>query len=131
MDKTTNIPSEVYNYAEILNKQLYFAVIKSKYVTKLKSTMDTFFFSVDDDFVYENYYCDFGPWNISCLYKYCCKLKKYLQYAKGLKRVVHYTSNSPEKKTNAACLVGLFCVIYLKMHPKDVWKILQDLGPYK
>lgn len=130
MEKT-NISSEVYTCVEILNKQLYFAVMKSKYATKLKSTMDTFFFSVDDDFVYENYYCDFGPLNISCLYKYCCKLKKYLQYAKGLKRVVHYTTNSPEKKTNAACLMGLFCVIYLKMHPKDMWKVLQDIGPYK
>ncbi|KAJ8963967.1 hypothetical protein NQ314_005226 [Rhamnusium bicolor] len=130
MDKFTNTPTEIDNYVEILNKQLYFAVIKGKGTTKLKSTMDTFFFSIDDELVYENYYCDFGPLNISCLYKYCCKLNKYLQYAKGIKSVVHYTCSYPDKKANAAYLMGSFCVLYLKIHPKDVWKILQVVGPY-
>ncbi|KAJ8925290.1 hypothetical protein NQ315_009119, partial [Exocentrus adspersus] len=134
MDKIASIPSETYTYVEILNKQLYFAVLKaksSKSTTKLKSTMDTFFFSIDDELIYENYYADFGPLNISCLYKYCCKLRKYLQYAKGVKQVVHYTCGCPEKKTNSATLMGLFCVIFLKMNPKDVWRLLQELGPYK
>lgn len=131
MEKFTNTPKEIYNYVEILHKQLYFAVVKGLKSVKLKSSSDTLFFSIDDELSYQNYYHDFGPLNLSCVYKYCCKLNKYLQYARNSKRVVHYTSNHPEKKTNAACLLGCFCVIYLDSNPNVVWKILLELGTYK
>nr|XP_023012477.1 dual specificity protein phosphatase CDC14B-like [Leptinotarsa decemlineata] len=131
MNKFTNTPTEIDNYVEILKKQLYFAVLKGKTSLKLKNNLNTFFFSTDDELVYENYYSDFGPLNISCLFKFCVKLRKYLQYAKGLKSVVYYTSDHPDKKANAACLIGLFSVIYLNFQPKDIWRALSELGPYK
>ncbi|KAG5879920.1 hypothetical protein JTB14_014393 [Gonioctena quinquepunctata] len=40
-------------------------------------------------------------------------------------------SKREKKKANAACLIGLFSTIYLNYHPKDIWKILNALGPYK
>lgn len=131
MEKGSNTGAEIDVYAEIIHKRLYFAVLKGRNNLKLKNNIDTFYFTVDDEFRYDNYFNDFGPLNISCLYKYCCKLNKFLKYAKNLKAVVHYTCNNPDKKTNAACLMGCFCVIYLNIHPKDAWKILQDLGPFK
>lgn len=131
MDKFTNTPKEVDNYVEILSKQLYFAVLKDKQIVKLKNNATTLFFCIDDELLYENYYNDFGPLNISCLYKYSYKLKKYLQFANGTKSVVHYTCDNPERKTNAACLMGCFCVMYLNFHPKEIWCILQEMGPYK
>lgn len=131
MDKFTNTPKEIDNYVEILEKQLYFAVLKGSKSVRLKSSQETLFFSIDDELFYQNYYNDFGPLNVSCLYKYCCKLNKYLQYAKHSKSVVHYTCSHPEKKTNAACLLGCFCVIYLNSNPREIWKILLELGSYK
>lgn len=131
MDKFTNTPKEIDNYVEILEKQLYFAVLKGSKSVRLKSSQETLFFSIDDELIYHNYYSDFGPLNLSCLYKYCCKLNKYLLYAQNFKSVVHYTSSHPEKKANAACLLGCFCVIYLNSNPKDVWKVLLELGSYK
>lgn len=131
MEKFTNTPKEIDNYVEILEKQLYFAVLKGSKAIKLKSNKDILFFSIDDELSYQNYYTDFGPLNLSCLYKYCCKLNKYLQYARNIKSVVHYTCSHPEKKANAACLLGCYCVIYLNSNPKIVWKVLLELGTYK
>lgn len=131
MDKFTNTPKEIDNYVEILEKQLYFAVLKGSKSVKLKSNQETVFFSIDDELIYQNYYNDFGPLNLSCLYKYCSKLNKFLQYAKNFKSVVHYTCSHPEKKSNAACLIGCYCVIYLNLNLKDVWRILLELGSYK
>ncbi|CAH1163818.1 unnamed protein product [Phaedon cochleariae] len=129
--QNTNDIKEIDSYIEILENQLFFAVLKGKASVKLRNTFNTFFFSIDDELIYENYFSDFGPLNMSCVYKYCLKLRKYLQYAKGIKSVVHYTCDHPNKKANAACLMGLFSVIYLNIQPRDIWKVLQELGPYK
>lgn len=131
MDKFTNTPKDIDNYVEILEKQLYFAVLKGSKSVKLKGNQDTLFFCIDEELLYQNYYNDFGPLNLSCVYKYCCKLNKYLQFAKNVKSVVHYTCSYPEKKTNAACLMGCFCVIYLDRNPKDIMKMLLEVGSYR
>lgn len=131
MEKFTNTPKEIDNYIEILEKQLYFAVLKGTKSVRLKSSQDTLFFSIDDELIYQNYYSDFGPLNLSCLYRYCCKLNKFLQYAKNARTVVHYTCSHSEKKANAACLMGCYCIIYLNGNPKLVWKVLLQLGTYR
>nr|CAI5849110.1 unnamed protein product [Callosobruchus analis] len=131
MDKFTNTPAEIDNYVEVLSKQLYFAVVKGKCSLKLKNTADAFFFCTDEELVYDNYYADFGPLNISCLFKFCCRVRKLLRFSRGLKSVVYYTCSQLERKTNAACLMGCFAIIYLGFHPTEIWKVLQELAPYK
>uniref|UniRef100_A0AAR2LW47 protein-tyrosine-phosphatase n=1 Tax=Pygocentrus nattereri TaxID=42514 RepID=A0AAR2LW47_PYGNA len=69
--------------------RLYFATLRSK----PKSTANTHYFCTDDEFVYENFYADFGPLNLAMLYRYCCKLNKKLKsFTLTRKRIVHYTS---------------------------------------
>ncbi|XP_056645016.1 dual specificity protein phosphatase CDC14C-like [Diorhabda sublineata] len=131
MNKLVSTPREVNVYVEIIHKQLYFAVLKGKDIISLKNNSNTIYFCIDDELHYDNFFNDFGPLNLSCLYKYCSKLNKYLKVSKGLKRVVHYTCNQPKKKTNAVCLMGLFCIMYLKFEPETIWGVLEDLGPYK
>lgn len=121
----------VETLVEIISGRLYFAVVKGSAAYKMKSTNDTFYFNIDNELFYNNYYLDFGPLNISCLYKYCLKLNKYLSLVKGLRRVVHYTTNNDKKKANAAFLMGSYAVIYLQMYPEIVAKILQPAGPFK
>ncbi|KAF7277897.1 hypothetical protein GWI33_009150 [Rhynchophorus ferrugineus] len=102
--------AEIENIVEIVPQTLYFTVVKAcSPKRRLKTNADFFFFTIDEELTYQNYYYDFGPLNISCLYKYCMKLNKYLQYVKGMKSVVHYTSNHPDKKANAAFLIGCYC----------------------
>ncbi|KAL1501126.1 hypothetical protein ABEB36_006511 [Hypothenemus hampei] len=123
---------EIERLIEIINSTLYFAVLKTTCPKrKLKSNDNYFYFSIDEELTYQNYYCDFGPLSLSCLFKYCIKLNKYLLYARGFKRIVHYTCAHPNKKTNAAYLIGAYCVIYLKMSPRDVYKLLQNVSQLK
>ena len=37
------------------------------------------FFCVDDEFVYESFYADFGPLNLAMLFRYCMKVNKKLK----------------------------------------------------
>ncbi|XP_061834292.2 dual specificity protein phosphatase CDC14AB isoform X1 [Nerophis lumbriciformis] len=113
--------SEPLGAAEFIKERLYFATLRSK----PKSTANTHYFCTDDEFVYENFYADFGPLNLAMLYRYCCKLNKKLKsFTLTRKRIVHYTSFDQRKRSNAAVLIGGYAVIYLKKTPEEAYRAL-------
>uniref|UniRef100_A0AAY5F0U0 protein-tyrosine-phosphatase n=1 Tax=Electrophorus electricus TaxID=8005 RepID=A0AAY5F0U0_ELEEL len=92
---------------EFVKDRLYFATLRSK----PKSTVNTHYFCTDDEFVYENFYADFGPLNLAMLYRYCCKLNKMMKcFSLTRKRIVHYTSFEQRRRANAAFLIGAYAV---------------------
>lgn len=124
--------AEIEYIVEMLKDHLYFAVLHTDNPKVLRSSNKIYYFNTDEEFVYMNYYYDFGPLNLSCLYKYCCKLNNYLQSSRGIKRIVHYTSRHPHHRCNAAFLIGSYAVMYLKAQPKDVMRVLNNTGgPFK
>ncbi|XP_062120927.1 dual specificity protein phosphatase CDC14C [Drosophila sulfurigaster albostrigata] len=116
---------------EIQPDRLYFVVFKKN--IKPKNTANTHYFNIDEEFVYENFYNDFGPLNLCILYRYCMKLNTKLS-AKGHanKKIVHYTSMNPAKRLNAAYLIGSYAIIYLNKSPAEAYKLLVagDLPAY-
>jgi hypothetical protein len=56
-------------------ERLYFATLRSK----PRNTTSCHYFCVDDEFIYENFYADFGPLNLAMLYRYCNKVNKKLK----------------------------------------------------
>lgn len=111
---------------EYIKNVLYFATVRQGKV--LKSTADAYYFCVDNELVYENYYSDFGPLNLGCVYTYCKLLnEKFKQYL-NKKSIIHYTSIDPKKKANAAFLIGCYGVLYLRLTPKDALKPLTIHG---
>ncbi|XP_050950207.1 dual specificity protein phosphatase CDC14AB isoform X3 [Labeo rohita] len=129
--------NDLIGASEFIKDRLYFATLRSK----PKSTTNTHYFSTDEEFVYENFYADFGPLNLAMLYRYCCKLNKKLKLARcsslmcscfGIlksftltrKRIVHYTSFDQRKRANAAVLIGAYAVIYLKKTPEEAYRAL-------
>ena len=63
--------------SEYIADRLYFVTLKTS--VRPKSTPNTHYFSIDDELVYENFYADFGPLNLSMLYRYCTKLQRKLK----------------------------------------------------
>ncbi|XP_031430079.1 dual specificity protein phosphatase CDC14AB isoform X2 [Clupea harengus] len=113
--------NDLIGASEFIRDRLYFATLRSK----PKSTANTHYFSTDDEFVYENFYADFGPLNLAMLYRYCCKLNKKLKsFTLTRKRIVHYTSFDQRRRANAAVLIGAYAVIYLKKTPEEAYRAL-------
>ncbi|KAJ7993267.1 hypothetical protein DPEC_G00270670 [Dallia pectoralis] len=112
---------ELIGASELIKDRLYFATLRSK----PKSTANTHYFCTDDEFIYENFYADFGPLNLAMLYRYCCKLNKKLKsFTLTRKRIVHYTGFDQRKRANAAVLIGAYAVIYLKKTPEEAYRAL-------
>merc|ERR1712083_1124537 len=53
--------------SEYIPDRLYFVTLKTS--IKPKSTANTHYFCIDDELIYENFYADFGPLNLSLLYR--------------------------------------------------------------
>ncbi|XP_023161110.2 dual specificity protein phosphatase CDC14A isoform X3 [Drosophila hydei] len=108
---------------EFKEDRLFFVVFKKN--IKPKNTASTHYFSIDDEFVYENFYNDFGPLNICILYRYCMKLNSKLSAkSHANKKIVHYTSMNPAKRLNAAYLIGSYAIIYLNKTPDVAYRLL-------
>ncbi|XP_072948208.1 uncharacterized protein [Epargyreus clarus] len=113
--------------AEYIKNVLYFATVRPGKV--LKDSTEAHYFTIDDELIYENYYSDFGPLNLGCVYKYCTILDEKLKvYLKRQIVIVHYTTIDPKKKANAAFLLGCYGIIYLSLPPKDAIKPLLIQG---
>ncbi|XP_032294579.1 dual specificity protein phosphatase CDC14A [Drosophila virilis] len=108
---------------EMQEDRLFFVVFKKN--IKPKNTANTHYFSIDDEYVYENFYNDFGPLNICILYRYCMKLNTKLSAkSHANKKIVHYTSMNPAKRLNAAYLIGSYAIIYLNKTPEEAYRLL-------
>ncbi|XP_063224215.1 dual specificity protein phosphatase CDC14AB-like [Bacillus rossius redtenbacheri] len=109
--------------SEYIKDRLYFATLRD--VSPPKSTSNTHYFCIDEEFVYENFYADFGPLNLAMLYRYCQKLNKKLRsFALAKKKIVHYTGMDGQKRVNAAFLIASYAIIYLKRTPEEAYRPL-------
>jgi protein-tyrosine phosphatase len=109
--------------SEYIPDRLYFVTLKTS--IKPKSTANTHYFCIDDELIYENFYADFGPLNLSLLYRFCTKLNRKLKsYSLAKKKIVHYTTLDSHKRANAAFLIAAFSVIYLDKSPEEAFKPL-------
>jgi len=114
-------PSDVVAACEIIKDRFYFATLRCK----PRSTSRTHYFNIDQELIYENFYSDFGPLNLSHVYRYCSKVNKKLKsYSLQKKKIVHYTSETPNYRVNAAFLAGCYQIIYLNKPANDVYKLL-------
>ncbi|XP_014368336.2 tyrosine-protein phosphatase CDC14 homolog [Papilio machaon] len=114
--------TDILYMSEYIKNTLYFAITRPGKV--FKNTSETYFLCIDNELVYENYFSDFGPLNLGCIYKYCKLLNEKLEKCRDSQFVVHYTSCDPKKSTNAAFLMGCFGVVYLNLRPKEALKPL-------
>lgn len=105
---------------EIIKDRLYFTIHP---VVSCKSA-HVHYFCIDSEFVYANFFADFGPLNLAMLYRYCVKVNKKLKTINNLKKIVQYAQTDAQKRVNAAFLIGAYSIIYLKKSPEEVHQLL-------
>ena len=95
---------------EIIQNKLYWISDKSP----PKNQTNSYYFCIDNELVYQPFCSDFGPLNIGMTYKFCVELEKLIKnQAYAGHKIYHYTSLVPQKRSNAAYLMGAFQIIVL------------------
>jgi len=101
---------ELADAIEVIRDRLYWVALHSM----PKNTLKSHYFSIDNEFVYEPFFADFGPLNLSSVCRYCRIMDAKLKDpALAEKRIIHFCSHDPKKRANAAFLVCAYRVIVL------------------
>ncbi|CAB0003445.1 unnamed protein product, partial [Nesidiocoris tenuis] len=108
---------------EFVKDHLYFVTLAKG--TRPRTTANTHYFTTDQELVYEKFFADFGPLNLAMLYRYCTKLngKRKTAY-QTKKKLIHYTTDDPQLRVNAAFLIASYSILYLDKDPDEAYGIL-------
>jgi len=111
---------------EVLPNRLYWVSLNAV----PKNGNGLHFFSIDTELTYEPFFADFGPLNLSNTFRYCKLLKAILDDPQlANKRIVHFCSQCPKKRANAAYLIGAFQVMMLRRTADTAWRPFATLRP--
>jgi len=92
--------------------------------------MKSHYFSVDQEFVYEPFFADFGPLNLSSVTRYCRILEAKLKDPSlADKRIIHFCSHDPKKRANAAFLITAYRVIVLGKTAESAYEPFSGIYP--
>lgn len=117
---------ELADAIEVIPDRLYWVALH----TMPKNTLKSHYFSIDNELVYEPFFADFGPLNLSMIYRYCRLLEaKLTDPTMGDKRIIHYCSHDPKKRANAACLVCSYQVIALGKTAENAYEPFCGICP--
>mmetsp|Transcript_32095 Transcript_32095/g.70220 ORF Transcript_32095/g.70220 Transcript_32095/m.70220 type:complete len:457 (-) Transcript_32095:83-1453(-) len=117
---------ELAEAIEVIPDRLYWVALH----TVPKNTMKSHYFSIDHELVYQPFFADFGPLNLSKVYRYCRILEGKLSDALAAdKRVIHYCSHDPKKRANAACLIAAYQVIVLGKSAEVAYEPFSGIYP--
>ncbi|CBZ55327.1 putative dual specificity protein phosphatase CDC14A [Neospora caninum Liverpool] len=93
-------------------------------------TQSIHFFSTDHTFQYEPFFADFGPLSLSCIYKYAKLLESKLKEAEERQKIlIHYSSIHPERRANAALLIGAAQMLLFGVTAQEAYRPFLNISP--
>ena len=110
----------------VIDGRLYWASVQ----TEPASAQGEHWFSTDRILTYSAFCADFGPMNLSSVYRFLKIMREKLESAelKGSK-IVYYTGPTPQQRTNCVFLLGCYLCVEMGMAPEEAWGLFSSLEP--
>lgn len=94
------------------------------------------YFSIANVFVYINFYLDFGPNCIAHIIRFCDLINAKINHPElKNKRICLFSTNEPDKRSNAAFLICAYMLLVHRRVPEEAFKPLLGMGapfvPYR
>ncbi|KAL4435803.1 hypothetical protein ABPG74_015771 [Tetrahymena malaccensis] len=130
---TSSQGDEPKNIIEIIQNRFFFISAQSP----PKYDENSFYFCTDKDLYYEPFIKEFGPLNLSQIYRYVIHVDKVLKEKQFSNSILyHYTSYQDNTlRTNAVLLICCYQMLVLKRTAEQSWEpfinISPPLQPYK
>jgi cell division cycle 14 len=106
---------------EVIQNKVFFAIKKQR---KSIDTEGFIAFTIDHEKLYHPFCEDFGPYNLSVLFRFWHKLKTMISSigANSAPRILFHTSGHPRQVTNSAFLLASFLVMELHLTADQAWQ---------
>jgi hypothetical protein len=114
---------ELSKAVEVIKDRLFFASVNGT----LCDTPNHHCFCTDATLCYEPFFSDFGPLNLSCLYRFCQDLIERLKEHEA-KAVVYYCGTKAQSRANSAAMIGAYQIIYMDKTPAEAYSCLRRMG---
>ncbi|KAG6833859.1 hypothetical protein H0H87_011793 [Tephrocybe sp. NHM501043] len=87
-----------------------------------------YYFTIDDQLLYLSFFQDWGPLNLSMVYKACILIHELLEDKELTSyRLVLYSSDDPRRKANAALLMALYVMIVQRRAPWEAFHPIAEI----
>jgi cell division cycle 14 len=94
------------------------------------ATPTTFYFSIDQELVYEPFFADFGPLHLGHTYRYIKLVESHLTNPRlADKKIVQYCSFDPAKRHNAAVLAAAYLLVLEGKSADEAWAPFANVYP--
>jgi len=116
---------------EVVKDKLYWSCVKGANNPRggiPDDTAEAHYFSTDDLLIYDPYFGDFGPLNISQICRYCKLLSSKLKDS-GCKRVVHCCRTNHDTRANSVLLLCCWSLLVEKKSPAECFAPFEKLKP--
>ena len=122
---------ELRQAIEILPDRLYYVSLSSQPSGQALSRGDRHMFSIDQEFIYWNFFLDFGPLNLGHVYRFCMLLNKKLSDSRLKSSVIYFYSGSHgHRRANACHLICSWQMICLGKSPEEAFKPFRGCTPF-
>jgi len=120
---------EMKHAIEVLPGRLYYVSLSAQPASKDK--IDSHFFCIDQDFVYWNFFLDFGPLNLGHTYRFCLLMNKKLSDPRLKdKKIFFYCGSHGHRRANACHLICCWQIICLGKSPEEAFKPFRGCPPF-
>mmetsp|Transcript_17487 Transcript_17487/g.25851 ORF Transcript_17487/g.25851 Transcript_17487/m.25851 type:complete len:502 (-) Transcript_17487:154-1659(-) len=119
----------LHSAVEIQENRLYYAAYKKgppnvgQELTRNGKPL--YFFSIDSELLYWNFFLDFGPLNLGQLYRFCRRLDNLLA-EKPSHTICYYSAADHAKRANASFLICAWQILFLHRTPEEALRGFQN-----
>ncbi|CAD6195718.1 unnamed protein product [Caenorhabditis auriculariae] len=123
------------NLVQVLPDQLYFACLNEDIGEHVAGQV--LYISLHGKFHYEPFYEDFGPWNLSVLYRLCILVDNIVnsEHRRGRKVVMYCADNGridiEKVRVNAAYVMAAYLIIYHNYTADNAYLVIEAAQPPK
>ncbi len=101
-------------YVLYIKGKFYFLEVPDGFSPPNKTPHIPLYYCMDNTLIYTAFFADFGPLDLGLIYRYCQDIEELIRSRTNGLPVIHYCSNHPHKRSNAAvCAIAYLVKIFI------------------
>ena len=120
---------ELRHAIEVIPGRFYYVALNA--TPSQQNKKNHHYFCIDQEFIYWNFFLDFGPLNLGHTYRYCVLMNRKLSDPKLKDKIIyHYSGSHGHRRANAVHLICAWQLLCLGRSPEEAFKPFRKCPPF-